>query len=115
MSTFTFSYFFLGKKIKIKLKSFYRFEGKHRELKAYSSNSNNRVNISLSLAKKVQYNFANRISELRGLEDEIIAKYDTGTVDTKVIPTNNTQVHKQLTLNITRFTGLSWKHRNTKM
>lgn len=42
------------------------------------------MNISYSLAKKIQYNFANRLLESRGLDDLIQAKYDPGIVNEKV-------------------------------
>lgn len=62
----------------------YRFEGKHREIKAYSNNTCNRINISYSLSKKIQYNFAHRVLTSRGLNDVILATYDPGNIDDKV-------------------------------
>ncbi len=50
---------------------FDRFEGKHKENKNYTKNTNSRLQISFSIGKKVQYKFANRLLQKRGLDDEI--------------------------------------------
>ena len=46
-----------------------RKEGKHREIKMYTKNSNNRINVPISVANKVQYNSALRAFSSIGLED----------------------------------------------
>lgn len=48
-----------------------RFEGKHKELKKMSSNVESRKNIPLTLAKRVQIQFACRGLSKLGLEDHI--------------------------------------------
>lgn len=53
-------------------------------MKAYAKNSNNRKNISWSIGKKIQYNFANRVMNGEGLNDEILAVYNKGSLTTKV-------------------------------
>lgn len=40
--------------------------------------------MSYSIAKKVQYNFAERLLSLRGFEDIIEAKYEPGMIKDKV-------------------------------
>lgn len=53
-------------------------------MKAYAKNSNNRKNISWSIGRKIQYNFANRLMNGEGLNDEILAAYVKGSQTTKV-------------------------------
>lgn len=48
-----------------------RKEGKHKQVKMYTKNTSNRVNISVSIAEKVQYQNALRVLESEGLEDII--------------------------------------------
>lgn len=48
-----------------------RLEGKHRAMKNYTKNSNNRMNLSYSLARKVQYNTALRLLKAEGFQDQI--------------------------------------------
>lgn len=49
-----------------------RYEAKHKTLKNYTKNTTSRVNLSLSLAKKLQYNFACRIFSNIGLNDNVV-------------------------------------------
>lgn len=53
-------------------------------MKGYAKNSNNRMNLSYSIAKKAQYNFADRLSNSRGLEDIIETKCMPGSIKGKV-------------------------------
>ncbi|KAG4079223.1 hypothetical protein HA402_012659 [Bradysia odoriphaga] len=48
-----------------------RFEGNHRKMKSYAKNTNSRINFSISLAKKLQFNFAARLMAKKGLDDRI--------------------------------------------
>lgn len=50
-----------------------RLEGKHRIMKSYTKNTNNRRNMSYSLARKVQYNTALRLWKAEGFQDQIKA------------------------------------------
>lgn len=43
------------------------------------------MNLSLSIAKKVQYNFAERLLQSRALEDIIEGNYKPGTIREKVL------------------------------
>lgn len=49
-----------------------RYEAKHKTIKNYTKNTTSRKNLSLSLAKKLQYNFAYRLLTNVGLNDSII-------------------------------------------
>lgn len=49
----------------------YRYEGNHKKMKTYAKNTNSRINLSYSLAKKLQYNFAARLMSSNGLNDRI--------------------------------------------
>ncbi|KAJ6631752.1 hypothetical protein Bhyg_15731, partial [Pseudolycoriella hygida] len=60
------------------------FEGKHKEIKAYAKNTNSRVNLSHSLAKKLQYNFALRLLQKECLKDRItIHQKNIGSIQNK--------------------------------
>lgn len=48
-----------------------RLEGKHKTMKSYTKNTNNRINMSYSLARKVQYNTALRLLKAEGFQDQI--------------------------------------------
>lgn len=48
-----------------------RFEAKHKVMKNYTKNTSCRINLSLSLARKIQYNFASRVLSRNGLYDNI--------------------------------------------
>lgn len=48
-----------------------RLEGKHKTMKNYSKNTNNRIDISYSIARKVQYSTALRFLKAKGLQDRI--------------------------------------------
>lgn len=43
------------------------------------------MNLAYSIAKKVQYNFAERLLQSRGLDDFIEGKYAPGTMKDKVL------------------------------
>lgn len=54
-------------------------------MKTYTKNTNSRVNISYSLAKKVQYKTALRLLTKRGFEDDVKAtKVTEGSIQEKV-------------------------------
>lgn len=48
-----------------------RYEAKHKVIKNYTKNTSSRINISYSLGKKLQYNFAYRLIQKTGLEDNV--------------------------------------------
>lgn len=48
-----------------------RYEAKHKIMKNYSKNTSCRINLSWSLARKLQYSFANRLLNNIGLSDNI--------------------------------------------
>lgn len=49
-----------------------RYEAKHKMVKNYTKNTTSRVNLSHSLGRKIQYNFACRLLSNIGLNDNIL-------------------------------------------
>lgn len=49
-----------------------RYEAKHKTLKSYTKNTTSRLNLSLSLGRKLRYSFAFRILNNIGLNDSIV-------------------------------------------
>lgn len=64
----------------------FRCEGRHKPIKSYTKNTSNRIDICYSIGRKEQYNFAHRLLQSRGLEDDITAKaYEIASIKSKVL------------------------------
>lgn len=62
-----------------------RFEGKHKPIKSYAKNTNSRLDLPYSIAKKTQFNFAFRLLQGEGIEDRIeVSRCVDGPIEEKV-------------------------------
>lgn len=86
-------------------------EGKHKTMKSYTKNTNNRINVSHSLARKVQYNTALRLLKAEGFQDQITTlKIKTISLKDQVLKKNilsNHTVSLFYNLIISRISNLS--------
>lgn len=102
--------------ILLSFSNFIRPEAKHQEMKTYAKNTHSRVNISYSLAKKIQYKTALRLLSKNGLNDDLkVFNVKIGYIQNKVLLFIRQFLKRSIIFVSSSHISETWSHVTTKI